>query len=344
MTRTVATRRLGQTSLMVPELGFGAGPMGNLYRPVADDDARAALETALAMGLRYIDTAPYYGFGLSERRVGDVSRGREDVTVSTKAGRLLRPVALPSDGERDGFHSPMPFRPVFDYSYDGVLRSCDDSLQRLGLSRIDILLAHDIGAETHGPEHGVRLGQLRAGGLKAMQRLKDEGVITAFGIGVNEIAVCLDLLADSPLDTILLAGRYTLLEQGALDTLFPRCRETGTAIVIGGPYNSGILAGDGLSNGHYNYAPAPAEVRERVRRIEAVCARHSVALGTAALQFVLAHPQVASVVPGLASAAEVDATVARYRTSVPSALWEELRHEHLIRADAPVPESPVPAH
>lgn len=335
MTQRVATRRLGRTSLTLPELGFGAGPMGNLYRPVTDEDARATLAKALAEGLHYIDTAPYYGFGLSERRVGDALRGREDVIVSTKAGRLLRPMRLRAGGERDGFHSPLPFTPVFDYSYDGVLRSCDDSLQRLGLSRIDILLAHDIGAETHGSGHGMRLDELRAGGLRAMQRLKDEGVIAAFGIGVNEIAVCLDLLADSPLDLILLAGRYTLLEQGALDALFPRCRETGTAIVVGGPYNSGILATDSIvTGGRYNYARAPAEVIERVRRIEAVCVRHGVGLGTAALHFVLAHPQVASVIPGMASAAEVEATVARYRTGVPSALWEELRHERLIRADA----------
>ncbi|WP_404336961.1 aldo/keto reductase [Sphingomonas sp. MMS12-HWE2-04] len=340
MSSAIATRPLGRTGLAVPEIGFGAAPLGNLYRAVPDGEARAALDAALDAGLRYVDTAPHYGFGLSERRVGDAVRGH-DVIVSTKVGRLLRPVRTPFDAneERHGFRSPMPFEPVFDYSHDGVLRSYEDSLQRLGRARIDVAYVHDIGRLTHGDQHGERLGQLvEGGGFAALRRLKDEGAIGALGIGVNEIAICLELMERVELDVILLAGRYTLLEQEALDQLFPRCAAAGTSIVIGGPYNSGILAGDTLApSPHYNYAPAPAPVVERAERIAAICAANKVSLGAAALQFALAHPQVASVIPGLASAAQVEETVRRARLPIPPALWAELKAEGLLRPDAPIP-------
>jgi D-threo-aldose 1-dehydrogenase len=333
----IATRRLGSTSLRLPELGFGTAPLGNLFRTVAEEDAAATIAAALAAGMRYADTAPFYGFGLAEKRLGAGLRGEQTV-ISTKVGRVLAPVSGPLPTERHGYCSAEPWEPVYDYSYDGVLRSHEASLARLGVDRIDILLVHDIGRLTHGDRHAERMAELTGGGLRALEQLRGEGAITAFGIGVNECDVALELLDRGPLDLILLAGRYTLLEQGALDALLPRCAALGTGVVIGGPYNSGILAREGPRPGaRYDYEAAPAPVLDKARWIEAVCARHHVALGAAALQFVLAHPAVASVVPGLASAGEVADTVARYTAAIPAQLWEELRHEGLLRADAPVP-------
>jgi len=333
----IRTRRLPGCGLPLSELGIGTAPLGNLYRSISDGDAAAVIATALAAGMRYADTAPYYGFGLAEKRLGAGLAG-EQAVVSTKVGRLLEPVEGPFPEERHGFRSSEPFEPVYDYSYDGVLRSHESSLARLGVDRIDILLVHDIGRETHGDRHAERLAQLVGGGLRALERLRDEGAITAFGIGVNECEVALELLDHGPLDLILLAGRYTLLEQGAMDALLPRCAATGTGVVIGGPYNSGILAGQGPGpDARYNYEAAPDPVVAKARAIAAVCARHDVALGAAALQFVLAHPAVVSVVPGLASAGEVAETVARHAAAIPAQLWTELKELGLLRADAPVP-------
>ncbi|MDT8757421.1 aldo/keto reductase [Sphingomonas psychrotolerans] len=333
----IPTRRLPGRDLALPELGFGTAPLGNLYRSVSDEDAAAALATGFAGGMLYADTAPYYGFGLAEKRLGAALRASgAGAVISTKVGRLLEPVEGPLAAERHGFRSAEPFEPVYDYSYDGVLRSHEASLARLGIDRIDILLVHDIGRLTHGDRHTGRLVELD-GGLRALEKLRSEGAITAFGIGVNECEVALELLDRVPLDLILLAGRYTLLEQGAMDALLPRCAETGTGVVIGGPYNSGILAGQGSGAGvRYDYAAAPAPVVERARAIGAVCERHGVALGAAALQFVLAHPAVVSVVPGVANAGEVAETLARYSAPIPAQLWTELKHVGLLRSDAPV--------
>lgn len=334
----IATRRLPGSGMPLSELGFGTAPLGNLYRTISDGDAAATIAAALAAGMHYADTAPYYGFGLAEKRLGAGLRATEGVVVSTKVGRLLEPADAPLPEERHGFRSAEPYAPVYDYSYDGVLRSHAASLARLGTDRVDILLVHDIGRLTHGDRHADRMAELTGGGLRALERLRDEGAIAAFGIGVNECEVALELLDRGPLDLILLAGRYTLLEQGALDALLPRCEASGTGVVIGGPYNSGILAGQGpRAAAHYDYAAAPAPVLEKAGRIEAVCARHQVALGAAALQFVLAHPAVTSVVPGLASATEVAESVARYGAPIPAQLWAELKQEGLLRADAPIP-------
>ena len=335
-------RKLGQTGLELTELGFGTAPVGNVFRPLADDMARATLAAAEAAGFGFYDTAPYYGFGLSERRVGDALRARSNVVLSTKVGRLLKPVPGPVDETiiRHGFASPMPFEPVYDYSYDAVMRSYDDSLQRLGLSKIDILFIHDIGRLTHGDQNVARMAELtKGGGLRALQDLRASGAISAFGMGVNEVPACLEVMAQARLDVILLAGRYTLLEQNALDDLFPACEKVGTVIVVGGPYNSGILA-VGTKTGaplYFNYEPAPANVVEKVRRIEVVCDRHAVPLAAAALQFPLAHKLVASVIPGLDSPQRVNQTIALYRHKIPAALWQDLVQEKLVRADAPLP-------
>jgi D-threo-aldose 1-dehydrogenase len=347
MSRKIPMRAVGRTGLSVTELGFGGAPLGNLYAPMADGAARDAVDAAIDGGIAYFDTAPYYGFGLSERRLGDVLRGHESLVISTKVGRVLQADArLRGSGLRHGFYSPLPFEPVFDFSYDGVMRSWEASQQRLGLARIDILLAHDIGRLTQGTNHDATFRQLTAGGgFRALERLREDAAIQAIGLGVNEIEICLEAMEHARLDVILLAGRYTLLEQGALDVLLPACARSGTSIIVGGPYNSGILASGTRHGGpmHYNYEPAPASVVERVRRLEAHCDRYRVPLAAAALQFPLAHPQIASVIPGLASRQQIERTLALYETALPAELWQDLKHDGLVRMEAPVPPLAVNA-
>jgi D-threo-aldose 1-dehydrogenase len=335
-------RALGKIGLKVTELGFGTAPLGNLFRPLPDEAARGTLAAAERAGFGYYDTAPFYGFGLSERRLGDALRARKDIVLSTKVGRLLKPVPGPVDQNqaRHGYATPMPFEPVYDYSYDAVMRSFEASLQRLGLSRIDLLYIHDIGRLTHGDQNVARMAELTSGGgFKALEELRNAKMINGFGMGVNEIPACLEVMDHARLDVILLAGRYTLLEQNALDELFPRCTAAGTAIVVGGPYNSGILAVGTKTAAplYYDYEPAPQSVIEKVRKIEAVCDGHGVPLAAAALQFPLAHSLVASVIPGLDAPQRVEQTVALYRHKIPAALWQDLRNENLVRADAPLP-------
>ena len=335
----IPRRKMGRTDCALPELGFGAAAMGNLYAAIDDASAAVTLDAALSAGFRYFDTAPHYGRGLSERRLGDALRGRGDVIVSTKVGRLMDPDAsITDDRERDGFHSAMPFSPRYDYSYDGILRSHEHSLQRLGLARVDMLFVHDIGRVTHGEADARYCEQLiTGGGFRALESLRDQGAISGFGLGVNEVEVCLDLMEAARFDVILLAERYTLLEQGALDALFPACAAAGTSIVVGGPYNSGILATGSAAAGRYNYAPAPEAVLTKVRALEAVAARHHVSLPAAALAFVLAHPLVASVIPGIADPQQVSDTMRLYAEPIPSAFWTELRDQGLVRPDAPLP-------
>jgi len=337
----VSKRRLGNTGLAISEIGLGAGPMGNLYEPMSEEAAQQVVHNALDAGINYIDTAPFYGFGLSERRVGNGLRGHTDIVLSSKVGRLLVPDAnITSDAIRYGFRSAMPFNPVFDYSHDGILRSHEASLHRLGLACIDILYIHDIGIDTHGPSNSAMWDQLtQGGGLRALDKLRSEKSITAFGLGVNEIAACMQLMKHIQVDVMLLAGRYTLLEQGAMDALLPACTAANTAVVIGAPYNSGILA-IGTRTGripNYNYAPAAPEILARVAQIEVVCDRHSISLSAAALQFPLAHPQVSSVVAGIANLTQLDTTLRNYGTTIPSHFWAELKAEGLMRADAVVP-------
>jgi D-threo-aldose 1-dehydrogenase len=324
----------------VSEIGFGAAMLGNLYQPMSDRDAHDTLTAALDAGMTYVDTAPRYGHGLSERRVGDVLRERSGATLSTKVGRLFRAdAALGGTAERNGFYSPMPFESVYDYSYGGIMRSYEDSLQRLGLARIDILYVHDIGRLTHGDGHPRAFAELAGGGFRALEELRVSGAIAGFGLGVNEWEVCLEAMAYSDLDVVLLAGRYTLLEQGALAQFLPACVERAISVVIGGAYNSGILA-TGTRGGEtplYDYAPAPAPMLERVRRLEVVCDEFDVPLAAAALQFPLAHPAVVSVIPGLGSVARVAQTIDLYRTEIPPGFWTRLRGTEILHPDAPLP-------
>jgi D-threo-aldose 1-dehydrogenase len=239
----------------------------------------------------------------------------------------------------------LPFEPRYDYSYDGVMRSYEDSLQRLGLAHIDILLIHDIGVLTHGDRHREMFEQLTSGGLRALDELQTAGDITAVGVGVNEVEVCLELMRSARIDLILLAGRYTLLEQTPLEELFPLCQREGVQIVVGGPYNSGILATGTRGSGtlYHNYVAAPKEIVTRVSELENICDRYKVPLPAAALQFPLAHPQVVSVIPGLESAERVAETVRLYNTRIPSEFWDALRTAGYLRADAPVPSAHIPA-
>jgi D-threo-aldose 1-dehydrogenase len=337
-------RPAGETIARLPRLGFGGASIGNLYAAISDAEASRTVEAALDAGLRYFDTAPHYGFGLSESRLGATLAGRDDVMVSSKVGRRLVPTDA-GPGERHGFVDAAPFEPVFDYGYDAVMRSWEQSRARLGRDRIDILLAHDLGRRTHGDDHPARLREFFEGGYRAMRELRDGGAVGAIGLGVNEQAVCEEALEHGGFDVFLLAGRYTLLEQTALDGFLPLCASRGVSIIVGGPFNSGVLV-EGVGTGrpvHYNYAPAPPEIVDRVRRLEAVCAAHGVPLAAAALQFPLAHPAVASVIPGMGGPAQVRQAVAWLETAIPSRLWADLRSEGLLHADAPTPAERVPA-
>ncbi len=328
-------------------LGFGAASIGNIYRSMPDADAAATLRAAWDAGIRYIDTAPHYGFGLSEKRVGgalaELDPG-ETAIISTKVGRLLAPVPPGTDlgVMRQAFVTPEPFESVFDYSYDAVMRSYEASRVRLRRDRVDILYVHDIGAMAHGDDHPRRFAEFMDGGYRALRELRDSGAVGAIGLGVNETRVCEEVLAVGTIDVVLLAGRYTLLEQDALETFLPLCEARDVKIVLGGPYNSGILA-KGVRHGgdvHYDYQPAPPAIVERVGAIEDVCIAHGVPLAAAALQLPLAHPQVVSVIPGMGSPAQVAQAVALMDLAIPSAMWRDLKDRGLIRADTPVPVSP----
>jgi len=336
---TFEKRRIGQTDLSVDVLGLGCGSLGNLFRAVTDDQASEMLDVALARGIRHFDTAPHYGQGLSERRLGDRLRPLEGhgYVLSTKVGRLLEPAGYAQ--QRHGFVSPMPFDIVYDYSYDGVMRSYEDSLQRLGLDRIDILYMHDIGRVTHGDDNDRLFPIAMDGGYRALDELRRDGRVAGIGLGVNEYEVCEAALGHGDWDCFLLAGRYTLLEQEALDTFLPLCLERGSTVIIGGPYNSGILATGtrGRGIGHYNYADAPAAVVNKVAAIEGTCEEFGVPMPAAALQFPLAHPAVASVIPGIGRAQRIDETLRLFTAPIPAELWEALVERGLLRDDAPTP-------
>lgn len=334
-------RQLGRTKLKVTVLGLGTATLGNLYAPVSDADAHDTVTTAFDAGVRFVDTAPFYGHGWSEHRVGEALRGykRDDIVLSTKIGRLLKPKD-PAKGIDGGvFAAVLPFEPVFDYSYDGVMRSVEDSLQRLGTHRIDVLLIHDVDRWTHGSQEASdrRMKEVLEGGYKAMATLRDSGAVGAIGAGLNEWDTCQKLAEASDLDCFLLAGRYSLLEQESLKTFLPLCQKRGIGIFLGGPYNTGILATGAVAGAMYNYAPAKPDILERVRKLEAVCQRHKVALASAALQFPLAHPAVCSVIPGAKTAAEVKRNIATIEAPIPKDFWAELKREKLIAEEAPLP-------
>jgi D-threo-aldose 1-dehydrogenase len=329
----IGTRRLGGTDVEVTELGLGGATLGGNLARLTDSDARMIVIDGWDSGIRYFDTAPFYGHGRSEHLMGDGLRGREGWVLSTKVGRRLRPLgkAEPAAGPWIG---AFPFVPWFDYSYDGTMRSYEDSLQRLGLGHIDVLYIHDIDVFSHGKEAQPAMHRAAMdGAYRALDELRRNGDVRAIGIGVNEAKPIADALDHGQWDVFLLAGRYTLLEQDPLADLFPAVVRHGASIVIGGPFNSGILAGRDT----WNYARAPEAVVERVKAIARVCDAHGVDLPAAALRFPLAHPVVASVIPGPRSTEELNQILAWFDMPIPASLWSDLRNEGLIAPDAPVP-------
>ncbi|NEU12878.1 aldo/keto reductase [Methylobacterium sp. BTF04] len=327
-------RTHARSQVAVSALGLGCAQMGNLYRVTTYAEALGAFQAARDAGIRYFDTAPFYGFTRSERRLGTMltELPRDEYSVSTKVGRVMTPD--PTVGpEEDGYIAPLPFRPVYDYTYDGVMRSFEASQQRLGILRPDLLYVHDIGRVTHGDRQAHYWDQLNAGGgFDALVRLRTEGAVKAIGLGVNEWEVVAEALDVADLDICMLAGRYTLLEQGSLG-LMDTCARRGVGIVVAGVFNSGILAG----GNQFNYGDASPEIVARVDRLRAVCAAENVPLQAAALQFPLAHPATLAVVSGARTAEQVRANVAWFEEPIPSGFWNRLKASGLISEDAPVP-------
>lgn len=315
-------------------LGMGGAPLGNLFTPIAETDALATIQAAWDAGIRHYDTAPHYGCGLSEHRVGHVLRQqkRDDFTLSTKVGRLLVAAQDVPDFDQNFAH-PLPFRRVVDYTADGARRSIEDSLQRLGLSRIDIVYIHDCAPDWLGDAWEDQFAVAMNGAARALTRLREEGIIGGWGFGVNVVEPCIRALEQADPDIFLVAGRYTLLDHVALDKLLPLCEARGAKVVLGGPYNSGLLAGGTT----FNYETAPAEIVDRARRIGAHCARHGVDLKAAALQFCVAHPAVAAVIPGPRTVTEVTENARMMTAPIPAALWIELKADGLLPATAPTP-------
>ena len=318
-------------------LAFGGAPAGNLYHGVEDGDAREAIVHAWRRGIRHFDTAPYYGYGLSESRIGEALAGvgRASYTLSTKVGRLIDIDESRRD-RGDGF-AVDGRRARFDYSRDGVLRSMESSLRRLRTGRIDLLLLHDIGALTHGERHAAVLSQALDEALPAMAELREQGAVGAIGLGVNEEAVCLEVMQRFPLDAIMLAGRYTLFEQAGSRAVMARAESDGVAVLVAGPYNSGLLGSDAGPGDTYDYRPASPAIKARAQRFYDACAAAGAPVGAAALQFPLAHPAVAKVVCGLRSVAEVDSAVERIRHAVPPATWPALVAQGLLDEGMPTP-------
>lgn len=335
------TRRLGRTDVELPELGLGCAPLGDLFELLDEDIADATLRAAWESGIRFFDTAPHYGAGLSEHRVGRALRGVPpgEVVVSTKVGRVLWPTDAPDPPGRGPFAGGLPFAQEFDYGYDGVHRALEGSLQRLGRSRVDLVAIHDLDA-SHHPDPAVRAGHLddlSQGGAQALGELRAGGAIRAVGAGVNELGMIPVLLERVELDFVILAMPYTLLDQEALDDELPLCAEHGVGVIVGAVFASGILAAPPAAGARYGYDVPPPNVVERMEMLRAVCARHGVPLGAAALRFPLGHPLVASVIPGAVRPEQVRENVERLATPIPAGLWEDLKAEDLLRPDAPVP-------
>ena len=333
-----AKRKFGRVDLEVTAFGFGTAPVGNIFREIDEETSDAMFQRSWDAGVRYYDTAPMYGHGLSELRTGHSLRWkrRDDYVLSSKVGRVLKPAKRETIDFAPWVNAGA-FRMEFDYSYDGTMRSFEDSLQRLGLERMDICFIHDIDVFTRGADQPKVFEEAMDGCWRALSDLRDQGVVKAIGVGVNEWEVCHAALKARDFDCFLLAGRYTLLEQEALDEFLPLCEERGAAVVVGGGFNSGILATGAVEGAKYNYAPAPAHIMEKVRRIEAVCRDHGVPLPAAALQFVVAHPAIPSFIAGTRTVAQLDQNLAWFEHPIPAAFWADLKAKGLLREDAPTP-------
>jgi len=337
----IPTRTIGTTGLELTRIGFGGAPIGDLRQAPSHADAAELLQAAWDAGIRYFDTAPFYGSGMSEHRIGDFLRDkpRDEYVLSTKVGRLLVP-DRDWAVERAGTPAAMPFRPVFDFTYEGVMKSFEQSLQRLGLERIDILLLHDLGRFAQADNHERSLAQARGGGIRALQELRANGTVRAIGAGVNESPI-LDLLMDQgQWDVFLLANRYTLLDHAVAGDFLPRCEREGVEIIAGAPLNTGILLTGAVPGARFDYAPASDEMLEKTRQIEAICNRHDVPLRRAALNFPLGHGQVAAMLPGLSQLDHLRENLGHLQAEIPQQLWDDLRAAGLIDAAAPTPTAP----
>jgi D-threo-aldose 1-dehydrogenase len=333
-----ARRRLGKTKIAVSQLGFGTGPFGNLLEKAEDSLTRAAVTAALDGGLNYFDTAPFYGHGLSEHRLGEALRphDRSRAIVSTKVGRLLTPTraAVTTPGP---FAGTLPFEIAFDYSYDGAMRSLEDSLQRMGTSHVDIAIIHDVTAKWRGDQFEASYRQAVEGAYKALDKLRSEGVVSAIGVGVNEVDTLERFAGDADFDCFMLAGRYTLLDTTALTRLMPTCVRKSISILLAAPFHSGILVTGAKPGAKFWYADAPQDVLDRVSRMERVCAAHGVSLQAAAIQFPLAHPAMGSIAAGYRNPGEVEAALAACRARIPGEFWAEMKAKGLIDPAAPTP-------
>jgi D-threo-aldose 1-dehydrogenase len=331
------TRTLGRSAIAVTALGFGGAPLGDLYGVLDDDAAIAAVETAAGAGITLFDTAPLYGRGLSEHRIGTAlrRRPRASFVLSTKVGRVYDP-APAGVRDRGGYVGGLPFEGRFDYSRDGCLRSLEQSLLRLGVASVDIALVHDLDPWAHGSALDTRIREVLEGAWRALSDLREQGVVRAIGLGVNDAAVCTRFAREASFDCVMLAGRYSLLEQPALAFL-DLARERGIGVMLGGVFNSGILATGPVPGAKHDYRDAPPDVLARVGHIEAVCRAHGVALAHAAVQFPLGHPAVSSVVLGAVTPGEVARNLDAFLRPVPAALWRDLVAEGLLSADAPLP-------
>ncbi len=335
-------RSIGDTGIKVSTLGFGGAPIGGFRFAITEQQGADTVRAAYAAGVRYFDTSPYYGYGRSEHLFGQALRElpRDSFVLSTKVGRTM---AVKADDESiDGWRSGgLPFKPTFDYSRDGTLRSLEHSHLRLGMNRIDVAFIHDVDVWTHGSqvEADRRFKEAMSGSYPALAELRKAGVINAIGVGLNDSEMSLRFAREADIDCIMLAGRYTLLEQGALAELLPYCQVKNISIVLAGPLNSGILATGAVPGASYDYKPAPEAIVAKVQKLAAVCARHNVELTTAALHFPLAHPSIASIVAGGIHPREVQENAARMAVKIPAALWQDLRDEGLLAPDAPIPAS-----
>ncbi|RWL84463.1 MAG: aldo/keto reductase [Mesorhizobium sp.] len=331
-------RVFGRSGLNVTAFAFGTAPIGNFLQPIDEQTADAMIQTAWDAGIRFYDTAPMYGHGLSELRAGHSLRWkkRDEFVLASKVGRLLKP-AKRSEIDFAPWSNAAPNTMNFDYSYDGTMRSFEDSLQRLALEHIDMLFIHDIDRFTRGDEQPEVFRQAMDGCWRALEQLRSEGVVKAIGVGVNEWQVCHEALKQRDFDCFLLAGRYTLLEQEALDEFLPLCVERGAAVLVGGGFNSGILATGAVPGAKYNYSQAPKPVMERVARIEEVCRAHGVPLPAAALQFVVAHPAIPSFCAGTRTVQQLEQNLAWFSYPIPVEFWQDLKKNGLLREDAPVP-------
>ena len=334
-------RKLGRTEALVTPIGIGCAPLGDLFVALSEERAQQTLQAAWDSGVRYFDTAPFYGIGKSEHRVGTFLRQqpRDAFTVSTKVGRILRRPHNINKMEEGMWAGGLPFEFDYDYSYDGIMRSYEDSLQRLSLNSIDILLVHDLDIYFHQSEAKFRayMDQLVSSGWRALDELKGSGQVKAIGSGINTVDTIPRYLEVLDLDTFVMAGAYNLLEQNMLDRELPMCAERGIQVIIGAVFASGILATGAIEGAKFMYEPASEDILEKTRRIEAVCRRHGTPLTAAALQFLLAHPCVATLIPGALEPAHIESNVEASQLSIPDALWAELKDEGLLREDAPTP-------